>query len=247
MFRTVADKRFTPAFTIDRIWQHQPRVTTWKRMSKNVAIRKGASRMRKTISAISIVVFLSGGALIILTRPIIVPWPTQVVQVVTVRDVAASASNQSNAMARIFETHEKVINYTVIVPVHETHTKEVHYTVMKPVTETREKQVAYTVMRTVVEGHSDSNNDSADHRIVRTVKKIPESKVKSVRYTVCKMVPEQQTKTVTYTTCRMVTETRRKTVQYTTCRFVPAETLQNELDKVNENTIDPMGAHRCLN
>jgi hypothetical protein len=207
--------------------------------------------MTKTTVAISIVVLLGGTALIILPRP------TQEIQLtsgVSAKPIlqsptveASALSGPSESMAKIFETHERVIDYFVRVPVYETHTKNVHYTVNRPQTETRVKEVAYRVIRTVVEEHPVAGNGGTGDRIVKTVKQIPESKVKPVMYTVCKMVAEQKTKAVTYTTCRMVTEARQKTVQYTTCRFVPAGTLQHELDQANERAIDPLGSNRCLN
>ncbi len=131
-------------------------------------------------------------------------------------------------MATIVETHEREIQYKVSVPVYETHTKEVNYTVMVPVRETRVKQVPYTVMKTEIEEHPLSEPDEHGDRIVRSVKSIPEAKLKAVVYNVTLMVPEQRTKTVTYKTCRFVTETRKKTVQYTTTRMVPADSLQDQ-------------------
>lgn len=205
---------------------------------------------RKKIGAIACVVLLGGTALTVIPRPSqadrassqelskpILPQPV----------VGSHTASQLRTLGRVYETHEKVINYTVSVPVYETHTKELNYTVMRPATETFVKEVHYTVIRTVAEEHSESNSDVGNDRIVKTVKQVPESKVKSISYTVTKMVPEQRTKTVVYRTCRFATETRQKLVQYTTCRFVPATTLQKELDQTNENSTDPMGSNRCLN
>lgn len=161
--------------------------------------------------------------------------------------VLAPASPPNSAMARIVETHEKVVNYAVATPVYETHTKKVKYTVMVPVTETHVRQVPYTVMRVVTSEHAPPANSENADRIIRTVAHVPETKVKSVAYTVTKMVPEERTKIVAYKTCRIVTETKQKTVQYTTTRFVPAAALQRELERQSENAVDPMGVNRCLN
>ena len=160
------------------------------------------------------------------------------------RTTEANAAAVPNALAKIVETHEKVIHYTVCVPVHETHTKQVNYTVMRPVAETREKDVYYTVMKQVTEEHMASDNDESQDRIVKTIKYIPERRARAVSYTVTKMVPETRTKTISYRTCRMVTEKRQKTVQYTTTRYVPVDELRSE--SVDENS-DPMGTNRCLN
>ncbi len=205
---------------------------------------------KKTIVAISCVVLSGGMALIVVPRQLQIhraasqeapnPIKQQLVP-------PASPVGPAKALARVFETHERVINYLVSVPIYETHTKEVNYTVMTPVTETLVKEVPYSVLRTITEEHTIAGSGGSDDRIVKSIKYVPESKVKSVRYSVCKMVPGQRTKTVTYKTCRIVTETRQKTVQYTTCRYVPAGTLQDEVDQVNERAIDPMGSNRCLN
>lgn len=210
---------------------------------------------RKKIAAILCVLF--GGSFLVAisqqsrTERVATPEPSETTiaqPAINVQSAGnASSTGTSNAKAKVLETHEKVINYTVSVPVRETHTKDVQYTVMTPVAETHVKDVNYTVMRVVEEEHTIPGSDESGDRIVKTVKHIPESRVKSVSYTVTKMVPERRTKTVTYTTCRYVSETRQKTVQYTTTREVDAATLQNEADPASESELDPMGSNRCLN
>ena len=212
--------------------------------------------MRKSIFAISFAVLIGVCAVTVLRRPVQIdstvshevhPPIAQQPVIVHQPEGEAMPSDSQTAMAKIYETHEKVINYSVSFPVYDTHTKELSYTVMKPVTETLTKEVPYTVLRTITELHPNSENAEIKDRIIRTVKHIPETKMKLISYTVTKVVPEQRTKTVTYTSCRMVTEARHKTVQYTTCREVPALTLQIELEQDNENAKDPMGSNRCLN
>ena len=210
---------------------------------------------RQRIAAILCVLF--GGSFLVAifqqsrTERVATPEPSEptIAQpAITVQSaVDARSTGTSKAKAKIFETREKVINYTVSVPVRETHTKDVQYTVMTPVAETHVKDVNYTVMRVVEEEHTIPGSDGSGDRIVKTVKHVPESRVKSVAYIVTKMVPERRTKTVTYTTCRYVSESRQKTVQYTTTRMVDAATLQNEADPASESELDPMGSNRCLN
>lgn len=84
-------------------------------------------------------------------------------------------------MRAVVETKTKLVNYTVMNPVHEKHQKEVNYTVMKPVYETREKTITYTVCTMV-----------------------PETKTKIVEYTTCRMVPEAKQKTIEYQEVRYV-------------------------------------------
>jgi len=212
--------------------------------------------MRKSIFAISFAVLFGVCSVIVLRRPTqidsnpsqeIHPPIVQQPAIIHHPDGGANSPVPLNAMARIYETHEKVIHYSVRFPVYDTHTKEINYTVMKPVTETLTKEVRYTVLRTFTELHPNSESAEIKDRNVKTVKQIPETKVKLISYKVTKMVPERRTKTVTYKNCRMVIEARHKTVQYTTCREVPALTLQNKLEQENENAEDPMGSNRCLN
>jgi YTV len=203
--------------------------------------------MRKRFYALAIATMLGGSALCVFRQ---LPLDDTVVHQAeseapaNQRPTEASDAAVPNAMAKIVETHEKVVHYTVRVPVHETHTKQVNYTVMCPVAETREKEVYYTVMKQVTEEHMTSDNDESQDRIVKTIKYIPERRARAVSYTVTKMVPETRTKTISYRTCRMVTEKRQKTVQYTTTRYVPMDALQSE--SVDENS-DPIGTNRCLN
>lgn len=209
--------------------------------------------MRQIFVAVSVVVLLVVVAVLFLKRPV---QNNVTVSNEPQKQVADHPSRTSNVtppsriMARIDETHEKVVHYTVSIPVYETHTKLVNYTVMRPVTETLVKNVPYTVMKAVTTEHTVLDalpDDDSRDRVVKTVMHIPEAKMKPVVYTVTKMVPEQRKKSVTYQTCRMVTEKRQKTVQYTTSRFVPAAELQNELEQQRESEIDPIGSNRCLN